>query len=460
MTVNLFPDQTIVFNRAKAAMAKHKSILIRAETGFGKTILSLFMIMEAIKKNNECWFVVPRKQLMKQTSMSFVKEGLPVGYIASGYTPNKNKLVQLCSAPTLVNRLETLHPPKIMFLDECDYGGAGIDAIVEWAKSHGVWIIGLTATPWKMNGRGLGCWFDYMVDGPSLSELIEMKRLSEYRVFAPQTPDMSGVKKTNGDYNVKQSEEVMDRVLVGNAIDHYKEHAMGSLALGFAVSVKKALEMSDMFNDAGVPAGCIHGGMTEDDQDEVIMKFARREYKVLTNVEIAVFGFDLSQRAQMDVNIETMVDCQPTTSLRKQRQKNGRVLRMKDFPALIFDHAGNVHNHGMPDDDQEWTLQDREKKKGGNSEPTMPTKQCSMCYFVSRPSPNCPNCGHEHEITAREIEEIAGELEEIKRVTKKKEARMEQGQAKTLDDLIELGRSRGYKNPRAWATRVFNGRRR
>lgn len=459
--INLFDDQDEVFNKAKSAMSRHKSVLIRAETGFGKTILSLFMMMQGVKKGSTSWFVVPRKQLMQQSSKTFIKEGLDIGYIAGGYTPNKTKKVQLCTAPTLSNRLDRLTPPNVIFIDECDYGGAQIDRIVKWGKEHGCWIIGLTATPWRSDGRGLGCWFDYMVDGPSLSELIEMKRLSDYRVFAPQRPDMSKVKKgANGDYNVKQTEQIMDRVLVGNAVRHYKQHAMGTLALGFGVSVKSAIDMAQMFNEHGVPAGCIHGSMDDDEIDDIIMRFARRELLVLTNCELAVFGFDLSQRADMDVTIETMIDCQPTQSLRKQRQKNGRVLRMKDDPANIFDHAGNIHRHGMPDDDHEWTLQDREKGKGGNSDPTMPVKQCSVCFFCSRPSEKCPNCGHVHEVQERTLEEIEGDLEEVKRqeVITRKQERRKQGQAQTLEDLIAIGKEKGYKNPVFWAKKVYGGR--
>lgn len=114
-----------------------------------------------------------------------------------------------------------------------------------------------------------------------------------------------------------------------------------------------------------------------------------------------------------------------------------------------------MERYGFPDDPREWTLSDREKGNGGNSEPTLPVKQCSVCFFCSRPSPTCPNCGHTHPVKPRDIEEVEGELQEVKR----KEERQKQGRAQTLDDLIALGKSKGYKNPRAWAMHVYKGRR-
>jgi superfamily II DNA or RNA helicase len=154
-----------------------------------------------------------------------------------------------------------------------------------------------------------------------------------------------------------------------------------------------------------------------------------------------------------------MSDLAPTKSLPWQMQKNGRVLRMKDDPAYIFDHAGNVDRHGLPDDDREWTLEGKEKKKQG--EKTEPTRQCEVCYFCHRPAQICPHCGNIYPIKGRSIEEIEGELIEIARNAKKieaKEIRKDQGMAKTMTELVEQGKSRGMKNPHAWAKHVFNAR--
>lgn len=459
MAIKLFDDQSKVVYDSRQAMRKHKCILIRAETGFGKTILSMFMIKSAVSKGNTCFFIVPRKQLLQQSAMTFLKDGVNFGYIASGKKPNPFASVQLCTSGTLSRRLETTKPPTVIFIDEADYGGAEIDRIVEWAKRNGCWIILLTATPWRTDGVGLGKWATHMVDGPSLSELIRMKRLSEYKLFAPQKPDMDGVKINNGEWNIKQTEERVTKQLVGNAVDHYKKYADGKLAVGYAVSVKKAIEASEIFNSKGIPSAHINAKMDDAEIDKIIMRFARREIQVLYNCELLVFGFDLSSRAQMDVSVEAMIDTQPTQSLRKQRQKNGRVLRMKDFPAIIMDHSGNVHEHGLPDDDHEWTLDDRVKQKRNGGENTEPTRQCSNCYFVHRPTPSCPCCGFEYPIMGREIEEVDGELVEFTdaRIPAKQEVGII-ARNDGFSGLVQYAKDKGYKNPSAYARKQMQVR--
>jgi hypothetical protein len=124
------------------------------------------------------------------------------------------------------------------------------------------------------------------------------------------------------------------------------------------------------------------------------------------------FGFDLSQASGLDVTVESMSDLAPSKSLPWQLQKWGRVLRMKEEPAMLFDHVGNYLHHGSPDDEREWRL-DAKPKRGGNSEPTQPVRQCPQCFMVHRPSPECPGCGFVYPIQSRMIEEVEGELSEV-----------------------------------------------
>jgi superfamily II DNA or RNA helicase len=187
----------------------------------------------------------------------------------------------------------------------------------------------------------------------------------------------------------------------------------------------------------------VSGAMDGDERSRRIKAFARRELHVLTSVDLLTFGFDLASAAQMDVTIEAMSDLRPTKSLSLQLQKWGRVLRMKPDPALIFDHAGNCDIHGMPDDDREWSLEGRQKRKGGNAEPTIPVRQCGACYMVHRPSPTCPGCGHVYPIKSRMVDEVDGELSEVMERRAKVEKKMQQGRAKTLQELMALGYSRG-----------------
>src|SRR6185369_1687192 len=122
----------------------------------------------------------------------------------------------------------------------------------------------------------------------------------------------------------------------------------------------------------------------------------------------------------------------------KQRQKNGRFMRYDGTVHMLFDHAGNIGTednpkHGMPCDDVDWTLEDRVKKRGSSGEKSLPVRECPKCRFCFHPAKICPNCNYEFPVEYREIKEVEGELKELEKV-EKKQARQEQGRARTLEE--------------------------
>lgn len=160
----------------------------------------------------------------------------------------------------------------------------------------------------------------------------------------------------------------------------------------------------------------------------------------------------------MDVCVEAMSDLCPRKSLPMQMQVWGRVLRAKPYPAIIMDHASNWRENGMPDDPREWSLAGQVKRQV--EERTMTARQCQSCFFVHRPIPACPKCGHVYDVKSRMIEEKDGDLIEVNpermRAIKKDERRL-QGQADSLDALLELAKRTG-RNP-GWAHHVWRARR-
>lgn len=457
--INLFPDQSDLINRVRQSMRVNKSVLLQASTGSGKTVMSAAMIQAALNKGSRSVFIVPRDVLLRQTAETFEAFGIPFGYFAAGYKPNPFAKVHLASGPTLARRLDRAPVADVVFVDETHHGSTQLESIIRHYQAAGAWVIGLSATPWKMSGQGLGDWYDAMEQGPSLRELIQAKRLSEYRLFAPSRPNLDGIKTVAGDYAKGELTARMeaDRVLIGDAVKHYGKHAAGKLNVAFCTSLKHAEIVADAFAAQGIPAAMVSGSMDEAERSRRIKAFARRELHVLASVDLLTFGFDLASAAQMDVTIECMSDMRPTKSLSLQLQKFGRVLRYKPQPAIIFDHASNTQIHGMPDDEREWSLASREKRRG-NSDPTQPVRQCGSCFFCHRPSPICPNCGTVYEVKSRMIDEVDGDLQEISASISKQSPRREQGMARGLDDLIRLGRSKGYKNPQIWAEKVMRGR--
>ena len=448
--ISLHPDQTEMLDRTVASMrAGNRNVLLQMPTGSGKTVVASEIVRRATAKGSKTWFLVPRKELLRQTSATYRQFGLRHTYIASGYHYNPYAYTAICSTETVKRRLDGLATPNLAIIDELHYGGAGLDTIIKWLKERGAFIVGLTATPWRLSGQGLGCWMDDMVDGPSIKWLIDNRRLSGYRAYAPSAPDLSGVGKTAGDYSKGQLDERMraDRVLIGNAVSHYKQHAMGRLCVAYCVSVAHAEQVAEAFREQGVPAAAMDGTTPDEVRKHLIGQFADRKLMVLTNCDLLTFGFDLAAQVGRDVTVEVMSDLRPTKSLALQMQKWGRVLRRKDDPAQIFDHAGNIAEHGMPCEDRPWSLSDwKTKGERGGVERSLPVRQCSNCFFCHKPSPSCPSCGYVYPVDSRKIDEIDGMLAEIKEAQARKSKSMEVGMARTIDDLRRIAKERGYKS--------------
>jgi DNA repair protein RadD len=447
--INLFPDQSELVNRVRQSMRSNRNVLMQAATGSGKTIMATYMIDQARKKGSRAGFMVPRRELLKQTAQTMDKYGIPYGCVAAGWRPDPFAKVQLMSVGTVARRLDSAPRLNVLFIDEAHFGGDELDRVIRHYQAQGTWLVGLSATPWKLSGKGLGVWYDDMQEGPSIRWLMDNNRLSDYRLFAPSAPDLSGIKTVAGDYAKGELNNIMehDRVLIGNAAKHYKTHAMGRLNVAYCTSIKHAEITASAFRDAGIPAAHVSGKMDDAEITRRVKAFARREILTLCNADLLTFGFDLSAASGMDVTIESMSDLRPTKSLALQCQKWGRVLRMKNEPALIFDHAGNSAPdlHGLPDSDRDWTLEGRDRRRS-DGEKTEPTRQCQECYFVHRPSPTCPNCGNVYPVIGRQIDEVEGELEEVteRGMTPKQEIGMV-ARTEGLQGLIDYGRAKGYK---------------
>ncbi len=455
----LHPQQ-ITFNEdiRRAAKRGAKSILAQGPTGFGKSVSAAAHIKAALGKKKTAIFVVPRRDLVRQMSKHFNTFDIPHSFVAAGYEYNPYAKVHICTVGTLVNRLDKVSP-DIVFIDETHFGSTQLDKIIKYYRTRGAYIIGLSATPKKTSGQGLDMWYETMVCGPSIAWLIENKFLSEYRLFSPGRPNLEGIKTVAGDYAKGQLSEVMeaDSVLIGSAVQHYKEHAMGKLNVAFCTSRKHSNLTAKAFWDAGIPTAHIDGETPDDERRNIIRDFANRKLLCITSVDLMHTGFDLGSQVDMDITVESMSDLRPTKSLTLQLQKWGRVLRKKDYPAIIIDHAANAFyadgtpNHGFPDDNREWTLEGS-KKRGAAGERAVPVRQCTACYFCHRPAPQCPNCGLIYPIQSRMVEEIEGELKEIDRKNFTPKIYDEAAEKKQLFALMGVLKKKGYSQERAKQT--------
>jgi superfamily II DNA or RNA helicase len=448
----LRPYQERVLTECREAYrAGHRAVLLVMPTGAGKTVTASTVVHGAAQKRNATWWLAHRRELVGQASQTFYGQGIPHGVVQSGYLSDPHALVQAASVQSIAKRMDKVPTPKLMVFDEVHHIGAASWDNLFQAFPHAR-ILGLTATPWRLDGQGLGRWFTHMVMGPTTAELIAEGSLSPYRLFAPARPDLSDVGTAAGDYQRGALAKAMDKPqIVGDAIAHYKRLCSGKRAVVFAAGVDNSRKIVAQFIDAGIPAEHVDGSMTSEARDQAVDRFRRGETLILSNDSLFGEGFDVPA-------IEAAILLRPTKSLSLYLQQVGRALRPAEgkSEAIILDHAGNSLTHGLPDDVRDWSLDDREKRKRA-APSEVPVRQCTECFFVYRPAPACPQCGHEVPVQAREIEQVEGTLAEVTRIDPRAKFR-EQGKANSLDALVELGRQRGYKNPHFWAQKVWSSR--
>lgn len=444
--------------RIRAALGRYRSVLAQAPTGAGKTVLASYMLQGIANSGKRGFFICHRRELIDQTARTFNRIGLPHSFIANGYGYDQGQKVQICSIDTLKNRAHKIPPPDFCIWDECHHLGAA-----GWSKVRGLYSksyhIGLSATPVRLDGRGLDDCFDALVHGPSVSWLIDNGYLAEYRLFSVPGVDLSGVHTRMGDYAKQEAEQAMSKSsITGDIVSHWRKHAENKLTIGFAVSVRHSLYIVDSFLRSGVQAAHLDGKTPKEERRKILQELARGNIKVVFNVGLFGEGFDVSANSGMDAAIGCVIDAAPTKSLGAWLQRCGRALRPQDDKAIILDHAGNAMRHGLPCDEREWTLEGRKKGEREN-EPTSSVRQCERCFFVFKTGNICPDCGHANKLKERKVKQVSGDLVELQKRTARKQERTKQGAAKTYNDLVELGIQRGYKKPHAWARHVYNSRR-
>lgn len=466
MGYSLFQDQQEVYDGVRAKIGEgYKSILVVASPAFGKTVLAGKIIESAQRKSNSSsWFLVHRKNLLRQTSKSFWSVGISHGLITSGKSRSKLP-VQVGTIGSVFSRMGSLKPPKILFVDEAHLAkGNMFEAVIQWCLAHGTIVIGLTGTPERLDRKSLGDVFEVMVEAKSPNWLINQGRLSSYEMYSTRmTPDLSGVKKSGGDYNREALAEAMDKsVLVGDAIGHWRRYANGLRTVVYCVNVKHSKHTAQAFNDAGIPAVHVDADTTEAQLKEACEGLASGRYKVLCNCELVIEGFDLGSQIGKDITLECCVLLRPTQSLARYLQMVFRALRKKPNPAIILDHAGCAMRHGLPDEDREWSLEGKKKgkRKAKEEAPDVSIQMCEKCYHVFVPGPtHCPSCGEALPKKGRaELEVVEGELEKIDLEAMRKERKKQQGKARTLEDLIVVGIRQKMNNPAGWAANMLAAR--
>ena len=395
----------------------HKRVLGVMPTGSGKGTTITVMVQRAVAKSKRTWILVHRAELVADLSGRLSAAGVEHGIIASGSKPDYSKLVQVASVQTIVKRMwrSEIEPPDLIIQDEAHHLTSGNT----WGRVVGAYpdavVIGKTATPERLDGKGLGepdGFFQAMVLGPSAAWLTDEGFLARARVFCPPVGDggQPAMRKRAGDYDMRDAADAYGKLQVfGDCISHYRKLVAPGTAIAFCCNVQHAEDVAAAFNEAGITAESLDGKQSLQHRKEALARLASGETKIITSCMIISEGTDVP-------SVSACIMLRPTMSLSLYLQMVGRCLRPKadGSEAVVLDHVGNVERHGFPTDPREWSLKGKAEREKAEREKAPGVRTCPEC-FAALPAgtPTCPSCGHEFTPESAAPDQVSGELQEL-----------------------------------------------
>lgn len=430
-------------------------VLAQSPTGSGKRVIFTYLALEALKRGESILVIVPKIELLNQAVADLEKfSGLPVGIIKHGIKPNPFSRIQVATNQSLSKRI----PPKadLVILDEAHHAAAPTySKIIAYYRQQGAKILGLTATPLRVDGRGLRylhegvLGFDALVTGESVKALTEQGYLCPFKIFAGSNlldPKAAGISTKAGDYSQSELEDYAGTVLLtGEIVDTWEKHAQGKRTVLYPVSVELSKQYCQQFLERGYPAAHIDASTSEGERSQIIEQFKHGSILILCQHSIVIEGVDIPL-------IECVQFARPTKSLTVWFQSIGRALRPAEGKehAIIIDHTTTHLDLPWVDDEIEWSLDPISIPEGKG------VINCSQCCHGFRPTldekkqawATCPNCQTKFRFEiekakgskrSRVVEILPGDFQELVFEDLNPEV------VATMDRLFELVHLSGYQ---------------
>lgn len=399
--------------------AGDKDVCLVLPTGAGKTrVMAEFTRLES----GVTLVVAHRKELVSQIALAIAVQKVKHRFIAqksavkfatsqqmqrlghSYFVPAANVVV--ASAQTLVNvPYEKWHDNVTLYMtDEAHH----LTRESTWGicrnKFKNARGLGVTATPIRADGKGLGRnasgFFDSMIIGPSMRDIINMGYLADYDLVIEETDlDLARVEisKSTGDFKKPQlNKAVNESKIVGDTVDTYLKYAKDRLTVVFTIDVQSSVDLAEEFVSRGIRAEAISAKNTDEERAAILKRFENRTTIVLVNCDLFSEGFDCPA-------IDCVMMDRPTESYSLFCQQFGRALRyVPGKRALIIDKVGNIRRFmakgfPLPDNPYHWSLDDAERKSAGKSDDTDTVTSCTNVPACGLPYPaelqSCPYCG-------------------------------------------------------------------
>lgn len=437
--------QKKLINGLRNSMASgHKNIMVQSPAGSGKSITMAEIAKRITQHEMNVLFVVHKRELVKQIKSTFVSWGVNMNFC------------EIYMVQTATRRLEKLIRPEYIFVDEAHHSLAKTYKRIfdYFPAAH---VIGFTATPIRMSGKGFKEVYDDLIIGPKISWLIKNHYLAPYTYYSVNLIDQKQLKRSStGDYTRQSMENAGKNIIYGDVINAYKKLANNSKAIIYSYSVQSCKQVAEEFNKNHISAQEVDGKTDKDTRKKAMQDFRTEKIKVLVNAELYGEGVDVP-------DCQTVIMLRPTQSLSLFIQQSMRCMRYKPSKkAIIIDQVANYTRFGLPDFDRDWTLEDRAKhpqREGGSDGPAI--KTCPECFGVILASCHeCPLCGHRFEAEFRKLaQDRRAELEKINlnaaemRERKKKEQELllrDPSTFTTFKEFAIYGKATGKKPGWAW----------
>lgn len=388
MTLRPYQVEAVEAARAELRAGK-KRVLVTCPTGGGKTVLASDIIRSAVEKGRRVLFLAHRRELIHQTADKLRRFGVRYGVIMAGERMALQEACQVASIQTLARR-DVLKSVDLIFFDEAHHAAAGtyLDVMQRWPNAA---VVGLTATPWRLDGKGLGDVFDGHVLARTPRQLRDEGFLCPVGGWAYEAVDTSGAKVKGGDYVASSlAAAAMSKRVLGDVVEEYVRHTPGRRAVVFAASVEASRRMAELFVAAGVPAEHVDGTTPTPERDATLARLRAGHTLVVCNCNVLTEGFDCPE-------LEVCILARPTLSTAMYLQMVGRVLRPAPGKesARIHDHAGCLAAHGHPYADRDYSPAPGTSVNAGRDDAKQPAAQlrCPACKSVRVRWP-CDACGH------------------------------------------------------------------
>lgn len=454
--MQLRPYQTRDLGLVRGNLSDYRSVLLVQPTGAGKGTLAAHIVQTAAARGFKVIFLVNRRTLVNDMSKRLTKLGVQHGVIMGNDPRRKAWLpIHVASIDTLQRR-EQVPEADLLIIDEAHFCVSAVwkKVVDRYPEAR---ILGMTATPIRLDGRGLGEMFDVMVPGPQVQELIDQGHLVPSTVLEPDVPNLKGIAKIGGDFNQKQLATACNKVkIVGDVVKTWKREASERKTIAFAVDKNHAKHIVETFLAEGVNAAYVDCDTPDEERQPIWDDLEFGNLQVVVNVGVISYGFDCPI-------VSCVIGARPTASIGLWLQQIGRGSRphpgKKDL--LILDHGGNTERLDcLYADDRMWDLSGA-PAKDSSKEAVPRVTRCVACFRCFRYGPvQCPFCGAAMPRNGREIKQVEGDLGERQRERKlltpeewqRKLAKDDKRRSKFLE-FCEIAHRKGYK--KGWPAMQF-----